>query len=1194
MAQITIKEIVESYMSDNKASFKDLPTERKRELYSELHKKIKSIVHKRSVESIPKMIDGYKTTFLKESEDNMFLNLANRTTQDEKVNEFKEIINKNGYNCEFPDLKEEDENLSGLKKRLKNFPDPTSKKYVAVSEDDLDLTIGELLQLYKDASVTQNRFRIIKQAVIDEPLKANKLIDEYIATAGEDPTLDVFEMAHMVHRHEYKDVIKQIENEKKRLRVLNKAVPVVKDPDAVDNSLGFNSSFVGDSFEYSMGYDDYLSKLFADEKTKTPSNTVNPADSVVELEKDEPENSNPNPTTPPRTAAKEPKKRETVWEFGKRVEDEKKPYEDLRVDVNADNENDFLSSSNELLSDTNERFEELTKDAKWELADGFEGPKYEGEVPNSKKVGNLNGNAYEFYEKYRNSNPVNSPKTVAKDSKKKETVWEFGKRVEDEKKPNTGELLKELVDKIKDEPKDAKSTNERFKEVVNKSKLEFVDGFKEPKYDRRVPNDAYKFYEQYRNKDGQAKANGDDKVSDKHYEDIKKVLQNTVDIYRNSIDLLYSFSSDKLEKSGRQLNEDSKELLDSINNDLTSIEIDRIEAVEKALKDDDRNKIEEWYNSKKYVVNPSTKDFYVDNALKPMNYYKFMNNKMGNVAQKLKENGVDIYNVFNSSTVVADPDAPAGHVARGYAGVDYVNSYNFKNAMNLFTKPKTDEKVADSDNKNVEESGKNTAKGENNNKKADAKANSDEFVAMGPDIKDVEKANAEFEENQKLATEQNGEKTTKNKKEKKNRRDEKQNTSDVDNNANKSTTKNKKKDNVFKRIGKWMARKPVLTATLLFATIALPVTGALSTTILPSVFLFGTVGLLASNGVKGAAKGVSPRYKRFIYNYDIDKKMKKLEVTQERMASKIRYAQNILDKRDVKEKRTYVELPQNSKGNGAEYALGYYKNKKDQIKKTASRKRAERSIKSSEKAERKLANIDYNLSGVEAKQINEIVKLGKKEDKMKKAIGKKYDKMMSVRGIDGATYRADAEMKENMENSTALKNNELEMKTAIDDIAKVKHFARKIKSQEKKDVKTENKIEKIMEESLSDEKSRREALDYIVKDMIANDGKVNSALMNIVNKKVGKVGAQYIKTRYEESQIGNDDTSASETIYGEMEGKSSKADSNIARAESYGRYAYRSGMSVMELAKRIKDPKLQKVALDAYDKEEARDNDRLM
>lgn len=1165
MAQVTINEIVESYINDNKASFKDLPVERKRALYSELHKKIKSIVQRKSVESIPKMMDKYKTVFLKENEDNMFLNLANRKTQSEKESEFKAITHKNGYNCEFPDLEYENINLRDLSHRLKGFSDPTSKRYVEIPENDLDGAIEGLLQLYNDVRITQNRFKIIKQAVVDEPLKANQLIDKYIALAGEDPTLDVFELAHRVNNgHEYKEVIAEVQNEMKRLTVLNN-VPVVKDPDLPDNGLGFDSSFTGESFEYNMEYDDYLSKLFDDEKSATPNPTGVKPNPVATLEEDEPKPTDPTPTNPSGEKAKEfskrketdwvfgnanmgeedvvdeptednthidenntkddvrkeNSKRHTTWTFGERVEDEKKPYDDIMVDIKANDGKDFLSRTNENnLKSTNEQLEELIKKTK------------------------------------------------------------------DAPKPNTAELLDELIKKHK------QGKNNSFG---------FVDDFEEPKYEGEVPSrngkisdskeDAYKFYDQYRSKKGNDKeVNNDKTVSDREYEDIKRVLRNTVKIYRNTIDLLYALSPENLEKSGRQISKDAEGVLGEIEKDLGTIASKSILAMEKALKDDDRKSIESYYNSKNYISDP------FDERHEKVNYFKFMTGKMGDVAQKLKEKGVDIYNVFNSTNVVDDPDIQGD--VQGYVGTKYRNSMNYQNALNAFTEQKTDE--------NANEKG---SEGGNGDKKTNTKSNSDEFVSTDPEITatnaEVAAANAEFVNSQKGVID-NANKGQKGKRGFKIRNENAgkstggantkganasaTNNTRTTNNTGASTGKKKKKDNVFKRVGKWMARKPVLTATLLFTVAVLPVTGALSTTILPSVFLFGTVGLLASNGVKGIAKGVSPRYHRFIYNYDIDKKNKKLEVIQEKMAMGVKKAQNILNTRETKEKRTYVELPQNN--NEAEYALGYYTNKKNQLKKTTSRRLAEWSIKKSEKAERKLANVDYNLTAVEAKQINEIVKLGKKEEKMKKAIGKKYDKMMNVRGSDGATYRANAERKEAMENSSALSEEQRELKTAIDDISKVKHFARKIKSQEKKDIKTESRIEKILEESLSDENSRREAMDYIVKDMIANNGKVNPALMHIVNKKVGQVGEQYINTKYEESQMGDGDTSGSDTIYKEVEGKSTKTVSNMARARSYGRDAYRRGVSIKEIEK-IADPKLRDAVMEAYI-EEMENNSRFL
>lgn len=1206
MAQVTINEIVESYMNDYKASFKDLPVERKRALYSELHKKVKSIIQRKSVESIPKMMDKYKTVFLKENETNMFLNLANRKTQSEKENEFKAITNKNGYNCEFPDLEYENINLRDLSNRLKSFSDPTSKRYVEIPEYNLDETIEGLLQLYNDVRITQNRFKIIKQAVVDDPLKASQLIDKYIALAGEDPTLDVFELARRVNNgHEYKEVIAEVQNEMKRLTVLNKNVPVVKDPDLPDNGLGFDSSFVGDSFEYSMTYNDYDSFLSNDsKKSSTPNAKGVDPNPVATLDEDEPDKpTDPTPTNPPREKAKElPKKKEvdwvfgnanmnedvideptegntyngkddvrkenpkrsTTWEFGKRVEDEKKPYDDIMVDIKANDGKDFLFDSNELNGSHKINPKKIVIDMTNE---------------NNSKLTN-------------------------------EQLEELIKKGKDEPTPNTAELLEELVKKTKDEPKP--NTAELLKETIEKTKqaendlFGFVNDFEAPKYEGKVPSskgkisnlkeDAYKFYEKYRNKEGNVEESDNNKtVSDRTYEDIKRVLRNTVKIYRNTIDLLYALSPEKLEKSGRQISKDAEGVLGEIEKDLGTIATKSISAVEKALKDDDRKLIESLYNSKNYISDP------FDEKQEKVNYFKFMTGKMGDVAQKLKEKGVDIYNVFNSTNVVDNPDIPGD--VQGYVGTNYRNSMNYKNALSAFTEQKTDEKL---DEKGAN-GGESAKKGGNGDKKPTTNSNSDGFVRSNPELGKVAAANTEFEESQKGVI-GNANKGQKGKRGSKvhngnaNKSTGEANTRSANasatnnagatNGAGVSTGKKKKKDNVFKRIGKWMARKPVLTATLLFAVAVLPVTGALSTTILPSVFLFGTVGLLASNGVKGIAKGVSPRYHRFIYDYDIDKKNKKLEVVQEKMAMGVKKAQKVLNTRDAKEKRTYVELPQNS-NNEAEYALGYYANKKNQLKKTTSRRLAERSIKKSEKAERKLANIDYNLTAVEAKQINEIVKLGKKEEKMKKAIGKKYDKMMNVRGSDGATYRANAERKEAMENSTALNEEQRELKTVIDDIGKVKHFDKKIKSQEKKDIKTESRIEKILEESLSDESSRREAMDYVVKDMIANNGKVNPALMHIVSKKVGRVGVQYINTKYEESQMGDGDTSGSDTIFKDVKGESTIQDSNTARAETRGRYAYRKGVSIDELEK-IADPKLRETAKNAYNNEKAKDNERLL
>ena len=622
MAQVTINEIVESYINDNKASFKDLPVERKRALYRELHKKIKSIVQRKSVESIPKMMDKYKTVFLKENESNMFLNLANRKTQSEKESELKAITHKNGYNCEFPDLEYENINLSDLSHRLKGFSDPASKRYVEIPENDLDGVIEGLLQLYNDVRITQNRFKIIKQAVVDEPLKASQLIDKYIALAGEDPTLDVFELAHRVNdRHEYKEVIAEVQNEMKRLTVLNKNVQVVKDPDLPDNGLGFDSSFTGESFEYNMEYNDYLSKLFDDEKSATPNSTGVKPNPVVTYEDNEPKPTDPTPTNPSGEKAKELSKRKetdwvfgnanmgeedvvdeptednthidenntkddvrkenskrpTTWTFGERVEDEKKPYDDIMVDIKANDGKDFLSRSNENnLKSTNEQLEELIKKTK------------------------------------------------------------------DEPKPDTAKLLDELIKKHK-QGKD--------------NPFGFGDDFEEP--------------------------NNDKTVSDREYEDIKRVLRNTVKIYRNTIDLLHTLSPENLEKSGRQISKDAEGVLGEIEKDLGTIESKSILNYEEALKNDDRKKIVSWYNSENYVSDP------FDEKPENLNYFKFTARKMGDVAQKLKEKGVDIYNVFNSTNVVANPDIQGD--VQGYVGTNYRNSMNYQNALSAFTEQKTDE-----------------------------------------------------------------------------------------------------------------------------------------------------------------------------------------------------------------------------------------------------------------------------------------------------------------------------------------------------------------------------------------------------------------------------------------------------------------------------------------------------------------------
>ena len=83
--------------------------------------------------------------------------------------------------------------------------------------------------------------------------------------------------------------------------------------------------------------------------------------------------------------------------------------------------------------------------------------------------------------------------------------------------------------------------------------------------------------------------------------------------------------------------------------------------------------------------------------------------------------------------------------------------------------------------------------------------------------------------------------------------------------------------NGAKAVGKWAARHPVLAATIAFGAIAMPISWSAAIAAIPKIAVYGTIGLIAGNGVKAAVRGIVPGYNRFIHKYDVDKSQKKIK-----------------------------------------------------------------------------------------------------------------------------------------------------------------------------------------------------------------------------------------------------------------------------------------------------------------------------
>ena len=387
--------------------------------------------------------------------------------------------------------------------------------------------------------------------------------------------------------------------------------------------------------------------------------------------------------------------------------------------------------------------------------------------------------------------------------------------------------------------------------------------------------------------------------------------------------------------------------------------------------------------------------------------------------------------------------------------------------------------------------------------------------------------------------------------------------------------KTTKKDGFLKRLGKWALRRPVLAGTIIFAA-ALPVAGVVSLTTLPSFFLWGSVGLaVGGNGLKAIAKAVIPGYKRFIYNYDIDRVESKLAVNrakQEKLMTIVRSKIKRNPAVTLDNAREYVS-PDMSSG-----VVAWFKGMKGLINSKKAQKTKERILDG-------VGAID--ISGVDKAHIKEIAKLARQEERLLKKGNRKYSRLINKADIaDVDAYRTDSARRDAMNTGTLSAEDSKTVKEIREKSRKKKAT---VEGYKKAVENTESAAMEVVREYFSRGKVR-DALEYVADDMDANEGKQNPELMKIVREKVGTPGIQYLAARKMETVVGSGKYMASEKALEYIEAKDADKSAKAVTftetlAATYGDYYYRTKKSKKDL-KTLMEPygdRCLKNAQDAYE-----------
>ena len=386
---------------------------------------------------------------------------------------------------------------------------------------------------------------------------------------------------------------------------------------------------------------------------------------------------------------------------------------------------------------------------------------------------------------------------------------------------------------------------------------------------------------------------------------------------------------------------------------------------------------------------------------------------------------------------------------------------------------------------------------------------------------------------------------------------------------------NKKKKGFLRRVGEAILRRPVIAGTVAFA-VALPIAGAVSLTTLPSFFLWGAVGLAAGgNGLKAIAKAVVPGYKRFIYNYDIERIESKLEVNRAKQQRVLDIVNTKLKKNPkvtLDDARAYVAP---SMGDGI---VQWFKGMKGSINARNAQKTKERILDS-------VGKVD--ISSVDKAHIKEIAKLARQEERLVRTGNRKYNKLINKADIaDVDAYKTDSERRDKMIKGTIA---EEDSKT----VAEIRSQARKkkatVEGYKKAVTNTKSAAREIVEEYLSHGKVR-EALEYVADDLAANKGEQNSDLMNLVRDNVGNVGVQYLVARRMEEVVGKKYKASEKALkyldLDDAQKLSFGPKLNSSLAATYGAYyskTKKTKKSLLELMEQHDDLSLKKVANQAFD-----------
>ena len=387
---------------------------------------------------------------------------------------------------------------------------------------------------------------------------------------------------------------------------------------------------------------------------------------------------------------------------------------------------------------------------------------------------------------------------------------------------------------------------------------------------------------------------------------------------------------------------------------------------------------------------------------------------------------------------------------------------------------------------------------------------------------------------------------------------------------------NKKKKGFLRRVGEAILRRPVIAGTVAFA-VALPIAGAVSLTTLPSFFLWGAVGLAAGgNGLKAIAKAVVPGYERFIYDYDVERIGSKLEVNRAKQQRVLDIVNTKLKKNPkvtLDDARAYVAP---SMGDGI---VQWFKGMKGSINARNAQKTKERILDS-------VGKVD--ISSVDKAHIKEIAKLARQEERLVRKGNRKYNKLINKADIaDVDAYKADSERRDKMIKGTIA---EEDSKT----VAEIRSQARKkkatVEGYKKAVTNTKSAAREIVEEYLSHGKVR-EALEYVVDDMKANEGKQNPELLDLVQTKIGKVGRLYVNARAMEEVIGSKKYSASENVLkylgaDDTQRSSMKDELQKSMSSTVGAYYFKTKKSQTALRdymmSQYGDEELKKVANQAF------------